>query len=180
MVQRMTEQTFYLHQHIDDFDEFCANARNWDIDYCQIEAGQFSSELLTFGNNSAIFSRAKLKRSLIQQGTPPQGLITIGLLADPKINIHWRNIDISGDMLFIFPPGGELHSITQADFDVFVVSLSEKKLDQVCVALELPEFISLLNKNEVFRCNSSKLFALRQYLLSWPRCSIIPKECYFK
>ena len=33
----MKEQTFYLHQQLNDFDEFCANARYWDIDYRQLE-----------------------------------------------------------------------------------------------------------------------------------------------
>ena len=162
----MAEQTFFLHQHINDFDEFCSNARHWDMEYHQLEAGQFSSELLMFGSASTLFSKARLYRGMIQQGTPPQGLITIGLLTNPKIKMRWRNIDISGDMLFIFPPGGELHGITRSDFDVFVISLSEKKLNQLCAAFELPEFKVLQNKNEVFRCHSAKLAALRKYLLS--------------
>ncbi|MCK5665945.1 MAG: helix-turn-helix domain-containing protein [Thiotrichaceae bacterium] len=162
----MAEQTFFLHQHINDFDEFCSNARHWDMEYHQLEAGQFSSELLMFGGASTLFSRAQLHRGMIQRGSSPQGLITFGLLANPKINMHWRNIDISGDMLFIFPPGGELHGITQSDFDVFAISLSEKKLNQLCAAHELPEFNVLQNKNEVFRCHSAKLAALRKYLLS--------------
>ena len=130
----MTEHIFYLHQHINDFDEFCSNARHWDMEYRQLEAGRFSSELLMFGGASSLFARAQLHRGMIQQGTPPQGLITIGLLTNPKINIHWRNINISGDMLFIFPPGGKLHSTTQSNFDVFTLSLSEKNLIS-CVRL---------------------------------------------
>jgi len=162
----MKEQAFYLHQHINDFDEFCTSALNWNMDYRQLETGQFSSELLIFANANIIFARAQLNRRMIQHGLPPQGLITIGLLTNPTINIHWRNIDISGDMLFVFPPEGELHSITQANFDVFVISLCEIKLNQLCVALELPEFSTLLKKNEVFCCNPAKLDAFRKYLLS--------------
>lgn len=162
----MAEQTFYLHQQINDFDEFCDKVRHWDLEYHQLEAGRFSSELLMFGSTSMLFARAQLNRGMIQQGQTPQGLITIGLLVNPKINIHWRNINISGDMLFIFPTGGELHSITHADFDVFTFSLTEQKLNQLCAALELPEFNFLRNKNEVFRCHSAKLAVLRKYLLA--------------
>lgn len=125
----MKEQTFYLHQYSSDFDEFCANALNWDLDYHQLEHGPFNSEMLTFGNNQVIFSRGRLGRRMLQRGSSPPGMVTFGLLASPEINIHWRNIDVSGEQLFIFPPGGELYSISQADFDVFVISLTKKKLN---------------------------------------------------
>ena len=101
----MTEQTFFLHQHINDFDEFCSNVRHWDVEYRQLEAGQFSSELMMFGSASTLFSRAQLHRGMIQRGSSPQGLITIGLLANPKIKMRWRNIDISGNMLFFSAKG---------------------------------------------------------------------------
>lgn len=165
----MTEQAFYLHQHINDFDEFCANARNWDLDYRQLEAGNFNSELLMFGNARVLFSRAKLGRRLLQRGAAPQGLVTFGLLADPAISIFWRNIDVSGNHLFIFPPCGELQSISQADFDVFVVSLSEQKLDQLCAAFELAEFHQLLGQHEVFDCAPQMLNEMRQFLLQTER-----------
>jgi AraC family ethanolamine operon transcriptional activator len=159
-------QSFLLHQQFNDFDDFCVNARNWDLDYRQIESGPFSSELLMIGNSTTLFSRAKLGRKMIQQGAPPESLITFGILADPGINIHWRNIDISGDDLFIFPENGELDSISHDDFDVFVISLTEAKLNQSCHSLRLPDIRTLINNDEAFRCNSSKLTELRAWLLS--------------
>jgi len=72
---------------------------------------------------------------MLQKDAPPSGLITFGLLPDPAIYIHWRNLDIYGDMLLIFPPGGELHSISQPDFDVFALSLSEETLHRTCQSL---------------------------------------------
>ena len=160
----MTGESFYLHQKFRDFDEFCENALNWDLDYRQLEAGNFSSELLMFGNESTLFTHAKIERRLLQKGTAPQDLITFGVLADPGINIHWRNIDISGNKLFIFPPGGELFGITQADFDVFVISLPEPKLDQVCASFELPELRKLVAGHEVFACEPRLLDSFRSRL----------------
>ncbi len=162
----MTRQTFYLHQYMDDFDEFCANARNWDIDFRQLDAGPFSSELLMFGDASTLFTRTKLGRNMLQQGACPQGLVTFGILADPKINMHWRNIDVFGDMLVIFPPEGELQGITQADFDVFAISLAEDLLDQSCAAFELPTFNSLRIHQEAFQCHSQSITALRKWLIT--------------
>ena len=161
----MKEQYFYLHQHSNDFDEFCTNALNWDLDYRQLEHGVFTSEILTYGNSRFIFSRASLTRRLLQKGSSPRGLITFGLLAKPEINIYWRNKDVSGEQLFIFPPDGELYSISQSDFDVFVISFTEEKLDQVCAAFQLPSFNELINGHEVFQCNPQMLTMLRNFLL---------------
>jgi AraC family ethanolamine operon transcriptional activator len=161
----MLDQYFYLHQHSNDFDEFCLNALNWDLDYRQLEHGRFTGETLTFGNNRVIFSRGKLTRNMLQKGSSPRGLITFGLLARPEINIYWRNKDVSGKQLFIFPPDGELYSISQADFDVFVISLSEEKLEQVCASFQLPSFSRLINGHEVFQCNQQMLTIFRNLLL---------------
>ena len=48
---------FFIHQKFTDFDELCCNMRNWNLDYRQLEAGRFSSELLMFGNNKTIIGR---------------------------------------------------------------------------------------------------------------------------
>ncbi len=161
----MTENYFHLHQHSSDFDEFCANALNWDLDYRKLEHGSFTSEMLTVGNSHILFTRAKLGRRMLQRGSSPQGMVTFGLLANPAIRIYWRNIDVSGEQLFIFPPGGELYSISQADFDVFVISLTEEKLDQVCASFQLPEFRKLIDGHEVFQCNQRILANFRKFLL---------------
>lgn len=162
----MTEKHFYLYQHISDFDEFCANALNWDLDYRQLEHGAFSSELPTFGTNQVLFSRGKLGRRMLQRGSSPQGMITFGLLVDPAIHIYWRNKDVSGEQLFIFPPCGELYSVTQSNFDVFVISLTEQKLDEVCTSLQLPDFRKLIGGHEVFRCNQHMLATFRNFLIN--------------
>lgn len=157
---------FFIHQKFTDFDELCCNMRNWNLDYRQLEAGRFSSELLMFGNNTTIIGREKLGRRLRQTGASPTSLITLGVLVSPKTRIHWRGYDVSGDMICIFPQGGELDSITHDDFDVFPISISEETLNQTCELLELPCITTLINNSEVFRCNPHKLSELRSWLLS--------------
>ena len=157
---------FFIHQKFNDFDELCCNMRNWNLDYRQLEVGRFSSELLMFGSNTMIFGREKLGRRLRQTGASPMGLITFGVLVNPKTRIRWRGYDVSGDMLCIFPRGGELDSITHDDFDVFPISISEESFNQSCVLLELPDIATLINNIEVFRCNPQKISELRRWLLS--------------
>ena len=158
------DQPLLLHQHFDDFDHYCINARNWDLDYRQIESGPFSGELLMAGNGTTLLTRAKLGRKMIQKGATPPGMITIGILADPAISLYWRNINISGDILFIFPENGELDSISYGDFDVFAISVTEEKLNHSCNSFELPDIRALINGEEAFLCNPDKLAQLRGWL----------------
>ena len=160
----MTERPFYRQQFCNDFEAYCDSVREWDLDYRPLESGSFASERLSFGNSQFLFSHTKINRHLLQNGTIPKGLVTFGILANPGIKIHWRNADIKGDALFVFPPGGELNAISRADFSVFPLSLSEQKLNQVCTLLELPEFRTLTNNTEVFRRSAQSLFELRQTL----------------
>lgn len=157
---------FFIHQKFNDFDELCCNMQNWNLEYRQLEAGYFSSELLMFGNSTTIIGREKLGRRLRQTGASPTDLVTFGVLVSPKTRIHWRGYDVFGDMLCIFPKGGELDSITHDDFDVFPVSISEETLNHTCELLELPYITELINNSEVFRCNPHKLSELRSWLLS--------------
>ena len=160
----MDKQAFFLHQRFSDFDAYCENVRHWDLDYYQLDHGTFSGELLMFGNARTIFTRARLGRRILQKGGTPDGLITFGVLANPSIDIHWRNHNIYGDKLFIFPPGGELHSVSQHDFDVFALSLCEETLNRTCHSLELPDFRNLIDGNEVFNCHPQSIWLLRKWL----------------
>jgi AraC family ethanolamine operon transcriptional activator len=160
------DSPFFIHQKFSDFDELCCNMWNWDLDYRQLEAGHFSSELLMFGDNTTIIGREKLGRRLRQTGASPANLITLGILVSPEIHIHWRGYDVSGDMICIFPKGGKLDSVTHGDFDVFPISISEETLNQVCELLGFPCVTTLINNSEVFRCNPYKLSELRNWLLS--------------
>ena len=119
-----------------------------------------------FGNDELIFSRSKLGSRLVQNGATPKGLITFGLLAYPKAEIFWRNTIVDGTSLFIFPPDGELFAITRSDFDVFAVSVSEAALENSCALLELPNFKTLVNQNEVFQCHPEALSRLRTLLFN--------------
>ena len=157
---------FFIHQKFNDFDELCGNMQNWNLDYRQLEAGRFSSELLLFGNDTTIIGREKLGRRIHQAGAAPLGLITFGVLVNPETRIRWRGYDVSGDMLCIFPQGGELDSITHDDFDVFPISVSEASFNKTCELLELPDITTLINNSEVFRCNPKKISELRSWLLS--------------
>ena len=165
-----TEQAHLIHRHFGDFDEFCENVVRWDLDYRQIEPGSFDSELLMAGSSRIQFVRARLGKRIIQKGAPPAGMRSFGLLAARNIQIFWRGRRVTGDDLFVFPVGGELESVTQSDFDVVVVSLTEHAIASTCQSLALPDLDKLLNGNEVFRIDPEDMRQLRRLVLSTSNC----------
>ena len=161
-----TEQAYLIHRHFGDFDQFCENAVEWDLDYRQIEPGRFDSELLMAGSSRIQFVRARLGKRIIQKGAPPAGMRSFGLLVARNIQIFWRGRRVTEDDLFVFPVGGELESVTQNDFDVVVVSLTEHAIASTCQSLALPDLDKLLNGNEVFRIDPEDMQQLRRSVLS--------------
>jgi len=160
---------FLISRQFDDFDEFCLNARAWDLDYQQLERGCFSGQLLLADSGDMQFVRARLGRRLIQKGAPPRHLRTFGLLADPQITMHWRGQQVSGDQLFVFPKGGELDCVSQSNFDVFAVALSEMILAKVCQSLRLTEPEKLLGDGEAIPCDPGEIHVLRRFLMGAER-----------
>ena len=73
----MAGQVLFLHQQFLDFEAFCENIYKWDLDYRQLDRGDFFSELLMFGNATTLFTRKKQGRRMLQRGTAPVGLVRI-------------------------------------------------------------------------------------------------------
>ena len=162
--QTIGEPAYLIHRRFGDFDEFCENAVKWDLDYRQVERGDFTSELLMAGSSQIQFAHVRLGRRLIQQGAAPAGMRTFGLLTARDSHIFWRGQHVTGDDLFLFPVGGELNSVTQSDFDAFALSLTEDIVADACHSLELPALDELQKGDEVFRVDAQELARLRQFL----------------
>ncbi len=69
-------QQFFIHRIFDDFDELTEEARHWDLDFRQLENGNFRGRLLQFSTNRTVLAHARFNRTLLQQGTPPAGMRT--------------------------------------------------------------------------------------------------------
>jgi AraC family ethanolamine operon transcriptional activator len=89
---------------------------------------------------------------------------TFGLLMRRSSRIYWRGQQVTGEDIFAFPPGGELDSVTQNDFEAFTFSLPAGTLSAVCEALELPDIDQLLDGREVFRIDAGDMVQLKRLL----------------
>lgn len=164
--QTTRESTHLIHRRFGDFDEFCESALNWDLDYRQIERGNFTGELLIASSARVQFTRARLGRRLVQRGAAPAGMWTFGLLAASDIQIFWCGQQVTEDDLFVYGEGGELDSVTQSDFDVICLSLPKDTLANACQSLLLLDMDTLLEGKQVFRIDPEDMQQLRRFVLS--------------
>ena len=121
---------------------------------------------VVYGAGAVHIAEAAFGRKIIQHGSSPAGLRTIGVLADPKIELVWRGHRVSGDDLLVFPYSGELFSVSEADFHVFTCSFPESLLSEVAQQWRAESLDELCGGNEVISDLGDSLTPIRNYLRS--------------
>ena len=105
-------ETYVLNRAFTDVDDLAVEARQWNIDFRQLDRGRFHGNVLQFGAHGVHISHARFGRSLNQNGTPPAGLRTVAVPASPDLRLEWRGKSIDGQSLMVFPLGSELSSVS--------------------------------------------------------------------
>lgn len=163
-----TPASFYAIEHsFTDFDQLAVQAQQWDLDLSQLDCGEFHAELRQFGVGNVHVSEARFGRSLIQKGTPPEGLRTFGIPVNKDVFFSWRGVPVDGEHMLVFPRGSELHSVSNPNFHVYTCSIPEELLDEASDALGFAPLDSLIGPTGVVRCKTHTLDSLRrcvQYL----------------
>ena len=84
-------------------------------------------------------------------------------LPGQDVRFNWRKKTITGSDMLIFPRNGELESISQPDFHVFIMSLPECLLQEAIEAADSCEVSELLEA-ETVSCSPTKMASLREKL----------------
>ena len=155
-----------LRRTFTDFDELADLARGWNVDFRQLEAGEFQGRLAQVVRGDTHLSRVFLGRRIEQRGAPPPGLRTFAIPADPNLRLFWRGQWVTGDQVLAFPPAGELEAVSLPGFDMLVLSVPEAKLDEAARELNIAQSQWLVSGMEVVRCLPRLMQALRQRLAS--------------
>lgn len=145
-----------------DVDHFAEAVREWDIDFVQLECGQFRAELSQVGCGDFSLGSAKFNRKLHQFGLPPAGGWTFVVPNHPNIQLQWRGQRLEQNQLMCFPLNGELESVSHRCFDIHTFTISERRVTQKLVELELP--CDLLVGREMCNVDSRLILALRLQL----------------
>lgn len=112
----------------DDFDDLTASTRHWDLDFRQLDRGQFHGELLQLMVGRIQVGEARFERSLQQHGASPLGMRTFVIPASSAVKFNWRRHDVTANDLLLFPSNGELESVSNTDFHIFTMSVPDELL----------------------------------------------------
>lgn len=156
--------TYLVKRTFKDVDDLAVEAKQWNLDFRQLDRGKFQGRILQFGAEHVHVSEARFCRSLNQKGTPPEGLRTIAIPANPNLQFEWRGKTVDGQSLMVFPRDSELASVSGPDFHVYTCSLPEELLAAVGEELQTGDIDQVCAGMEAIRVNPTAMNGLRKCL----------------
>ncbi len=146
-----------------DLHTFNSMARKWDLDCIQLEPGKFSTSFNQYITDSFQFGHVKFNLAVKQEGVSPKGVWTFALLNEKKI--YWRNYKVQPYSVVIYSPGSKINTVSAANFEVMVFSVSEVFLEEIAKRMNLEAFYHSLKTNELFETKDSLWSQLKQSIL---------------
>ena len=156
--------SFVVRHEFGDVDELAEVSRNWDLDFRQLSRGAFAGDVHQAGTPSFQLARTRLRGVVHQHGTSPPGLLTVAIPAAGDIDLVWRGRTISRDSVLVHQPSSELESISGADFDIFLVSVSMDSLEQAFERLGKTDSRRLVARLEIAQVEPLVLERLRRWV----------------
>ncbi|MEM9590869.1 MAG: helix-turn-helix domain-containing protein [Pseudomonadota bacterium] len=156
-----------LQAEFSDIDHLCMAISDWNLDFRPLgrpEGEMRLARLVQAQADRVHYGYARCLLNLEQRGAPPPQCVTFGVLEDTVRRLWWRGQDIDSATIIVFPFGGELHSISGADFGVHTVSVHLSLIEELCVRLRL-DAMPGFGPPETFQANAQTLRFLRSELI---------------
>jgi len=105
-------------------EDISAHSGSWELEYVQLEAGQLDGGAKTYIGRNVTIRYVTYNRRFHQQGTPPPGMISFGILDDQRQHIANGQPLERGSVLRFNTPGG-LDVVAEAGFAGFPIAIRE-------------------------------------------------------
>jgi len=156
--------SYFTNAVFNDFDQYAEVAKQWDVDFTQLEVGTLKAAMTIIGSEGFQAFRTSYSKSLLQKGSSPKTLITFAVPRRNRGTFFWRGKKISGNNIIIFPLYGELDSESKLGFDVFALSFSPEFIQQLCTQLNYPKLQHQIRVTEVVTVSELSMNMLRNFL----------------
>jgi AraC family transcriptional regulator, ethanolamine operon transcriptional activator len=153
-----------VNQKFTDFDLFAHITKMWDLDFRQIDSGDFQADVLQIASPSWQIGEGKFNRKLDQRGSSPFGLRTFALLSGQSPDIIWHGYETDKNNIMVFPEDCELDSLSSPGFDVFALSYTEDLLLDVIDTLDVGKGSDILKEAEVIACDPGSMVTLQNII----------------
>ena len=161
-MQRINPESFILNDRFTDFEEFAQATRAWDLDFIQLDRGNFETKLIQVGVGDVLFAQAGFNRFIYQKGSSPPALWTFAILTNESSDIIWRGRQVGKKSVMIYSPGSEIDAQSRPGFDVYTLSFPESLLDEIVQMFGIPSFRKLIESTDLITTKASKLSKCRE------------------
>jgi len=175
--QRPAPNPFLVNQSYDDFEEFVADARGWQVETALLDRGGFQADLVQYVDPDGGFYvvRTRMDARVRQVGEPPRGKRTFCIPADADLQMDWRRQQVGGSNVMVFPAGGELDAAIRPGFDMFIVSVEEEAFARAIEVVHGATPASFMD--EVHHGDPAVIGLLRRRLVDFTR-QFAARPCY--
>ncbi|MGI9243052.1 MAG: hypothetical protein ACR2RV_19800, partial [Verrucomicrobiales bacterium] len=150
-----------LSSRFNDFDALAEASRGWNLDFWQLDSGPFRAEFDQMVTPSATLIETAFSRKIEQRGAPPSGCRTFGFAATDNFDAYWRGKNVGPHDLMLFPPGGELESLSKPGFHVFAFSVSEQLIEAAAARRGLDSVEILFPETDLVSCPAPVMAGIR-------------------
>ena len=147
-----------------DFDEFSHLLRAWDLDFRQLDSGEFHTDMLELSSSTSLLTHVRFNRLIDQCGASPPGKWTFCIFFEHSTSIIWHGEEISNNTVVVYRPGAEIDCVSRPGFEIFALSYTEEHLNAICSYMHLPEVRVLLQGSDHFACSCPDLAKSRLQL----------------
>ena len=107
-----------------DIDLLRETVKKWNLEVLPLQARGLSYHITQAISPEFMVSEANFSCLTEQNGASPSGFRTFVIPAHGNVEYRWRGHELKGNHLSLFPPNGELHSISNQTFHVYTVSFA--------------------------------------------------------
>ncbi len=145
----------------DDFDAFTEASYQWDLEFNQLDKGEFNASLNQVVSGGVSVSECRFNRKLLQKGDSPSNAWTFGVPADPQMHYRWRGQSVESHDVIAFESGVELDSVSETGFHIYAVSVADDLLESLCEAEEWKALKEIVGHAGKIECDPGTIAKLR-------------------
>ncbi len=159
------ESVVLVSRQFSSFEELSEIAKGWDIDFRQLGAEHFKSELSQAIFGSMLITNMRIGCSADKKGSTPKGMRTFAIPDKDCPVIHWYGHILEQDVLLCFPAHGEIDAYSGPGFSASTFSVPENLLADFFERNQHPEFDKIAGSGErYFSLSSAQANELRKTL----------------
>ena len=153
-----------LSKQFSNYDQLAESIKGWDLDFCQLDAGDSPAELFQCHTEHSQLNTASLSRQYHQCGSAPTGL-TFAFLDEHVKQLNWLNRNVDNTSLLVYRDQGEIDCVSSQGFRVYTLTYNAEMLQQLEEKLQSSSQTGKLTRaSTVLNVDQNRIHRIRNHL----------------